>query len=474
MEHDDGYDPKDPRSIERYARRLVGHSLSDLAVDKGELIIRTTTTRMARGSFGTSLERTYFRINPKNDEGVPDFKEAGVELKSTPLLKRRGRLVAKERLVLSSINYEKLAKEDWETSSFLRKNLHLLMVFYLHEDNVPVMDLKVQLVGLWTFPAKDIIQIRKDWEDIRLKVLEGKAHELSERSTSYLGACTKDTCSRVNRHQPFSKELAKGRAFALKQSYVNTIIESMMSRRDQTPLDPIIKDPAELRHAPLDNLVVRKFEPFIGMSVGEIIETLGISVSGNAKNINDVITKRILGVKGRIEEFEKAGTLIKSIVLETTGRLKESISFPAFDYRQLALEESWEQSSIKDLFDRRFFFIVYQKRPDGIKELNRVKFWSMPYADLMEARRVWEETVKRIREGRTGDLPKISDSKVVHIRPHGRNAQDKVPTPDGRMEVRKCFWLNAKYVAMQVDAKRWSGYRQSKLSAHEKGSLTIR
>ena len=101
-------------------------------------------------------------------------------------------------------------------------------------------------------------------------------------------------------------------------------------------------------------------------------------------------------------------------------------------------------------------------------------FWSMPYQDLMKVKDVWMETTERIRQGRYEDLPKMKENKVSHIRPHGRNAQDRVIAPDGSMVKKQCFWLNAKYVEDQVSADAWTDSLQSKLLITGKDSVTIR
>ncbi|MCH5210171.1 MAG: hypothetical protein J1F01_04325 [Oscillospiraceae bacterium] len=72
---------------------------------------------------------------------------------------------------------------------------------------------------------------------------------------------------------------------------------------------------------------------------------------------------------------------------------------------------------------------------------------------------MWERTVKTIREGVvlhqtssgvSNNLPKQSESRVAHVRPHGRNGDDKLPLPDGRMMTKQCFWLNNSYIAEQI------------------------
>jgi len=467
------YDVADPESIEMFARRLRGHTIREIISEVGPAAFVNVSG--SKGGFGTALEELYFRIHPGNDDGVPDFKEAGMELKSCPTLLKNDRLVPKERLVLSLINYDKLAEEEWATSTFLRKNGLLLLIFYLHEDGAAVVDLKVVLTGDWRFPAEDLLIIRSDWERIKAKVRAGKAHELSEGDTLYLRACTKDACSRASRTQPASPIKAKQRAFSLRPSYVESVIERILLREETEDLsDKVVKDPMDLAQRTFEQLVEERFAPYLGKTMDEIATELEIPYVPAVKNYNALVTKRILGVKDNIKEFDKADIVVRSVLLGTNGGLKESVSFPTFDYHELAKEDDWEMSTIKEMFEHRFFFVIYQKRPDGLKELRKVVFWTMPYQDLLEVRRVWETATERIRQGKYDELPKIRDSPVAHIRPHGRNAQDRVIAPDGSMVIKRCFWLNASYVAQQVGAEPWSDHKQSKLPLMDSGSVTVR
>ena len=62
---------------------------------------------------------------------------------------------------------------------------------------------------------------------INKKIASGKAHELSEGDTFYLGACTKGANALSVTKQPFSEIPAKQRAYSFKQGYVNHIIASI-------------------------------------------------------------------------------------------------------------------------------------------------------------------------------------------------------------------------------------------------------
>ena len=340
------YDSSDSKSIIKFAQRLKGHTLKELTSEKGSFGLETVSK--SKGGFGTALEELYFHIHPGNNPGTPDFKEAGLELKSCPTLRRGNHLVAKERMVLNIINYSKLAEEEWTTSAFIKKNGKMLLIFYLHENGVAGIDLKIVLTGGWTFPLEDLLIIKSDWEKIRSKVMDGKAHELSEGDTLYLRACTKDAFARASKVQPMSFTRAKQRAFSLKPSYVNSIIERLQQKEIEDLRNAVVKDPEELRRKTFEQLVEDKFRPFLGKSTDDIANELMIKYSPDAKSYNALITRRILGVEDKVLEFKKADIVDRSILLDPRGGLKESISFPAFDYTELAAETDWETSRIKE------------------------------------------------------------------------------------------------------------------------------
>lgn len=142
-----------------------------------------------KGLFGDIIEEYLFGIKNNNDR-APDFKNAGIELKTTPLKRHsKNKYSAKERLVFSMIDYMNIIYEDWNTSSFLEKNKLLLLMFYLFEKDQNILDYKFKFVKLLDLLSEiseaDIVQIKKDWETIVNKVKDGEAHLLSEGDTAY-------------------------------------------------------------------------------------------------------------------------------------------------------------------------------------------------------------------------------------------------------------------------------------------------
>lgn len=188
-----------------------------------------------------------------------------------------------------------------------------------------------------------------------------------------------------------------------------------------------------------------------------------------SKSINNILfNKMINGQKGLVqEELSKANIIIKTLNFTETGRLAESMSFPAFKYEEIILEE-WETSKIKRYFENTMFlFVVYEQR-DNKTIFVGTKFWKMDYKTLNdEVKRIWCDTKIKISKGmivrevkngiRYTHFSGIRDSDVLHVRPHARDKYDvfKLPVRDlltGVEEYMKhCFWLNNTYISQIIN-----------------------
>lgn len=445
------YDQKDPESIEAYGKRLVGGTLRSVQgvnpVPRATL--DTTVGGRTRGSFGSALEAYYYGINPGN-ESEPDFKDAGVELKASPIKRlTRGGYSAKERLVFSLINYEKEAGKSFETSSFLHKSSKLMLVSYLHEKGEALGDHLVKIAKLIRFddlPKKDKKIIQDDWNTIVTKIRAGKAHELSEGDTLYLGACTKGVNSKSMRPQHGTSLMAKPRAFSFKSGYMTSLVRRELAVAPDNQ-ESAIKDVGELDGKSFEEVILSRFGKYIGKSVDAIAEEIGFDLNPAAKGYYAAIARRMLGVrKASVEELEKAEVVLKTIRLSASGSLEESMSFPAFKARELVNQE-WEESDLHELLSKRFLFVTYQYNKDGILHFKSAKFWTMPLSILDGiVHDTWLQTIEKLKLSSTDGFVKKSEGKVVHIRPHGRNKLDTDMLPNGATMPKKCFWLNKDYI----------------------------
>lgn len=451
------------QEIRRHAACLEGRKLRDCYGEPRDL-------PRGKGAFGQLVEMLHFGYSP-NSESAPDFPKAGLELKATGVVRASGRAWrAKERLVLSIIDYHGIVdEEDYVDSAFFRKNGRLLLVVYVWKKDASPLDyrvLVVDVVAIDALDAKERAIIESDWAKIRDAVRAGRAHDLSEGDTFYLAACRKGAGKgRDDRSQPCSSVPAKQRAYSLKSSFVTRLVHRMLAdaaaRRAAQDEQPIVDDPGLFAKKTLEDIVLERLNRFQGQSVDRIAAAVAPDLNRSAKGFYADLARRMLGItKRRIEEFEKADVVMKVVRVQRNGRPRESLSFPAFRYRELA-KSTWRTSDLRDTLSKRFLFVFFQE-VDGELRLSHAAFWAMPATVLDgEVRRVWLETVRRIRHGQADDLPGSSFSPVAHVRPHGRNARDTDTTPDGKHLVKKSFWLNARYVGQifastSLAKQRWA------------------
>jgi hypothetical protein len=375
---------------------------------------------------------------------------------------------SKERLVLNIINYIEVVNQKFEESDFWKKNANILLIFYLHQAGYDILDYLIKLVDEWNFPNTDLEIIKKDWELIKQKIADGKAHELSEGDTFYLGACTKGANANSTRKQPFNDFPAKQRAYSLKQGYVNHIIASIANEATGV-YGKLIPSVAVAKKQTIEEIVVSKFKPYYGKTIDHIIAITGIELNTTAKSFYANLTKAILGIEldKEIEEFEKAEIIVKTVRLKENNLPKEDISFPNFKYEEIVNEE-WDDSNFKDVLEHKFLFVFFQFENEQLV-LRKVKFWNIPYADILEAEKVWAKTKEIVSKGkivkevigttRYTNFPNKSFNSVSHVRPHATNSADTYPLPieDKLTKVKEytkhCFWLNNTYIRDEIYLK---------------------
>lgn len=466
---DDLYDKTSPESILAHARKMLGKSLSDVCADFAH-------TFQGKGVMGQSVELYHFKYSP-NSNSLPDFPEAGLELKCTPLKRLDDdSMVSKERLVLNIIDYLDEAEKSFYTSSFWLKNKRILLMFYLYQFGFSYWDYLFKIIRIWEYPATDLKIIQDDWNKIHWKITHGMAHEISEGDTLFLGACTKGSKGQEDkRKQPCSDILANQRAYAIKSKYLNSIIldsslypemcDSVYLSEKQVrkiksnvcQAENAVKDVREYeKNETFEQLIERRFSKYYGKTIYEIEQTLNTTVSNSPKAVSYSVCRAILGVKtNKIAEFEKANLQIKTIRLEHGDKIniKESMSFPNIRYTSIINEDEWEESFWYNILVQRFLFIVFKKDVSVDIEksvLQKVFFWTMPVEDLAMAESFWKDTRDKVRDGDYGHFLRMTQHPICHVRPKAKDSSDLMETPQYGWEKKKCYWLNRKYVLNQV------------------------
>lgn len=427
----------------------------------------------SKGDIGQVIQK-YLGKDLDNDPG-PDFPDAELELKVTGLLpnkaKTKDKFRAKERLVLTNINYNEDYKSSFENSHLIEKCDDMLMTCYeyvkpdaekIDYGAFPIIDSFILALS-----NEDKAVMKRDFDLIISKIKNGQADQISESDTNYLAACTKAKDSTIRKTQPFSSTLAKPRAFSLKQSFVSSLIREYISNEHfQSILDGV----KSMNFGGIEDFVLSKLKPWFGKTEEELGYTFNVAT--NAKNRYSMYINRIFKVSSleESEEFQKADIVVKTLRIKKTGSIQEKMSFAQMDFVDVA-ETPWEESDVRSYFsEKRFLFIAFRETEKGYV-LDNAAFYNFPETIVDEfVGYTYRKTQKTLLEGNIvkstswkkvkGEIKLIhntnfvgsKENPVCHVRPHGAtfNDQSPLPVPDkytGYTSYEKqCFWIDTRFI----------------------------
>jgi len=458
------YDDSSETSILKYAKKLVGKSIAQIL----EGCVKEVDIKN-KGIIGTIIEEFYFGIKPNNSP-LPDFEKVGIELKIIPLIQQTRKVAVKERTKVCSINYVKLIEEEWQTSHAKTKLNKILFIYYLYNKE-NIANSYVKKVALWELSKdKSAIIIEDDWLRAKQKVLDGYAHELSEKefhilSTSRSGSGGVDKSGvlkdMVNQPNTQIEVKALKRAFSLKQSFTKQIWDELNRVKFESVLDSLeIKNIGEF-----EDKVLSALHKHQGKSILELSREFDIKV-GNGKNQVATILKKMIGFKNvssKIKEFEQLGIVVKSVKLRRQDNvLLEAISFPAMKLQEF-VEEEWEESIFKSFISKILFIPAYHegKKLDEIY-LASAFFWTPTKDEETQIHKEWKLYQNEVKRGacrvekiknnskkgykEVSALSKESQTQIIHMRPHGKDSSDRDQDALGNSIVKQCFWFNKKFI----------------------------
>ena len=425
------------------------------------------TQKIGKGGLGTVVEEYIFQYKANSDAN-PDFIDAQIELKVTPVKQNKdGTFSSKERLVLNMINYMEEADATFETSSFYHKNKRLLIWFYLYSKGKHPSEFLITNYTLFEFEHSLYYSIiKRDWKFIHSKIIKGEAHLISESDTTFLAACTKGANSSILTHQPFSSTLAKPRAYSFKSSFMTRMYREIIHA--VSPYVSFISD-EEWMNNPLEEVYKEKLSIYHGLTIRELKNKLHVSYEG--KDITFKLVQRMLGLTGKqtqTQEMKDASIKLKTIRLTQSGTPKESMSFPAFEFEELMIKK-WEESDLREMFvDWKFMFVIFKCNVIGEHYFDCIKFWNVPNS-LVDGP-IKDLYLRCVEIVSSGNIIKTIDSKghfidnfpkeskksggngICHVRPHGRNANDtfNLPVADKLTGLttypKQCFWFNKMFI----------------------------
>lgn len=191
---------------------------------------------------------------------------------------------------------------------------------------------------------------------------------------------------------------------------------------------------------------------FYGVSQSKLILELAIEVKTSLpKNIRNIIAQSILKKYAEEENICFQDILLKTIRINENNTVLESMSFTQIKYNEI-IKESWENSDLYRTLSSEFIFFIFKLKNKDDKDpvFHNAKFWKMSEADLDLANKFWELTKENIRIGDYKNFITIKNDFICHVRTKGMNNKDLMKTPQGKIEPKRGYWLNASYLKTQL------------------------
>lgn len=432
----------------------------------------------SKGQYGNYIEKYFYGYQPNSDSGA-DFEKIGVELKVTPFkVNKNGSISAKERLVLTILNYMEENLEDFYSTHLWEKCSKILLLFYNGLiPNQTLADYIIEKVFLYEWFEEDMEVILEDYRRITQKIKDGRAHELSESDGNYLSTCTKGAGGGKDfREQPFSDEPAKQRAWELKSSYMTYLINNKIF--NQSEQESVVAT-ARGEKKSFTQIISDKILAYKGMTEAELYQKFDINPKAKGKNSS--LIKTILGLTGDLEktqEFQKANMNLRVIRVGKNGLPKEDSPFKTYNFQELIDIEEWEESHpYLEIYNKRFLFVVFKEVAPKEFVLDNIKFWGFPDRQLGEVQRVWQETRQILKDGvqltQNGNristnFPQSKINQVLFTKIHAQNTlyelkpgefvgkgkwSDTDVLPDGRHITKHSFWIPKKFLKEVLEGK---------------------
>ena len=199
--------------------------------------------------------------------------------------------------------------------------------------------------------------------------------------------------------------------------------------------------------------IINLFSKYYGNTYEQLIKELELQFEDKTpKNIGNIIIKNILNKAEKEGLIVPEGIIIKTIRVNERGTPLESMSFAQIKYKEIVKEE-WEESYLYNTLNKEFLFVIFKllSKEDRNPTLSKAIFWKMNCVDLDLASKFWELTKDSINRGDFKNFITMKNNFICHVRSKGLNSKDLMETPQGTMEPKKGYWLNASYIKTQIN-----------------------
>lgn len=449
------YDESNKDSILAYACEAKGMKISDMCINN------QTVNAKDKGAVGNLIQECYFGI-PRNSSAEPDFVEAGVELKVFGYWDNGASPKADQRLSLSKIDFMEFVKDvPFEKSHLYHKCKCMLLMAYLLKFGQKRMDSEIKYIRVFEIDrivSRDWKQIVNDYYTIARKIRDGKASELSEGDTELLGAArTGDKNSKLEKAP--QDDMALPRRFALKQSYMTYLLaeyivpEKGFDKKVQYQTKKYqIKIPRGKTFEQWLDVIDDEYVGRTAIKISRLkkIKKITGPISLSDKSAYSRIGLAMLGTKSNKDSYlQKTNTVVKSVRIQKSGKIKEKWSFPNFEVEDIVNQE-WEESEIfMYLSEQRILMQIFVEEENGYVYKGHL-FLKFTPEELDEyVKQTWESFKKKVIEGISFVLE--LRGKEIQIR---SDVQGKTKDQIGLIK------LHAKDVTYDIDRKHIRGDSQ--------------
>ena len=424
----------------KYTKNIIGKTFKELDTDG-----RLNNGLGDKGILGKIVETGFYNY-PNNNIASADFENLGVELKVTGYVRNKnGSISAKERLVLSKINYNDIINEEFDFSKLIFKNKKILIIWYEYDYTKDIKDFVITNYQLYDM-SDDALIIKNDYEIIKEKVIEGNAHLLSEGDTSFLGACVKGENGDEKIGQPNSKYLAKPRAFSLKHSYLTGILRDF----------DVTLDVDNQEYKTVEDYVFAQIKKFIGKTQIDIyMEIMERTLTGNIpKNIGKLISDKLIGTDEELPEknplFAKTNYRIKNIPVDSDFKPLERTPFRTI--RLSEFNENWDNSEWKIFFEElTIIAICYEGTKEiangyrVLKDIRKISFTSDEIDSFGKTYNMVKDAIESHDISKL-PYPNSFDNQYLEVAPKGQKGANAYDTFFDNDKTKVCFMMNKEFI----------------------------
>ncbi len=444
--------------LKKIEKKIKGEKLSDI------LNFNSTKKSLNKGEIGQLFETQIFnkKLDNKNEPDLNIFVDEydydlldhfdttiQVELKvSAAKLLKNGEFRAKERLKLSSINYNNTFADNFVDSNLYSKIRLMYLIYYLYEKDVNKENYMILTSFINNIDMSDISILERDYKIIISKIRNGEAHLLSGSDTFFLEACTSGQSSTDLVSQANSTTLAKRRSFALKNSYMSALLNDKLDEVDK------------LQHKETNDLIhiENKLNSMLGKTFNELKELYAPDIR-NSKNMKSIVFRNALGVRtnnlNELSLFKKANIKFKTFNITDTCHPADGVNFFMVDWDDFATD-TWEESKLYEVLNTKYFYCYFHKnKENGILTFVGYKFHGFTEEEIEMAKRDWDKARSLFLSGANVDdnlnLLTSKQNELFYIRTKGQTKLQSIKTYSNGQEIRgTAWWINNNWLKNNV------------------------